>query len=1668
MAKYDITHTDGTVYEIEADDDATEAQIRQEFEAQFNTSAEQKEKPVDIDANNEPGTDEGWAKELGEGILEGVTKIPQGIIELGLEATDYVADTQNARQFNLWADKTRKDFGIDPEGAVGTIASGLTQFAVPGLGAASLVSKISTLGKLQKAYRTGGKSLTKAGDKVKRTLTKSQKVALGAQQAVAAGVADAVVTTDGTQTIGDFFDGGFTGTDVYNVADSGSEDAARRIGNRFSMLLEGGALAGTIPPVLSGIGKGLVKAGAARVPGTTITGADIVTAGGTRAIRAGAEKATKYIEKLDELDISQGLKDEKGKDIRAMTTFENFAFSVARNLRSRGALFGAKKGIQDQQKSRLIKLYDKKTGDEILFNGESKVFTSEEEAFANFKRNVTDKEAIDLPEYKELEYQRGTRTDDSFDEIKNAQNEIEYEHYLTREQATIAKTQDVTRGVLGTEETIDSAKLFSLIGPVQEAAFKVATDQFQRLEKAIDKVLAQPKYIKQSNLSKEKILNNLYDYFTGKTLVSEDNLFKEIGIPKELKIPIQNMVKLKNNLAEKILKSGAIKNLKTTKDLIQTRRGVEIDDGGRVKKDPRTGKPIKVNGKDGTPKYVYLGLGKEDKIVYPDPPKGYQGTKQDWQDEWLDSKYIEYKKASGTPIKEDIIRSIEDSIIKPDGTHKKGFFVTRYRIMEDNGYKLTADTVDNVMGMFGYKLGKEGLELNADGTLKNVEFSDLGGQGKNMFDQKTMQKMYLDMSKTFRPRRDELINKQEKLKFTNEKLSKEEIDELDLLSYDAAGGLKKFDAPQADQVKKYIDMVFDNQKQKQNIARSNKNTFFKQTAIQKIPTTLINNKQIDLPTLKAIFGEVKDLKESYVGTITKFAQFNATDNFYTSLRKIADQDIAKNGDNSIFKNTNDMQEFELDRFLKSERGGNTFVLGKQGTSGKSEELSLSETPFGAMHGIAIPANMWKSMSQHVLNDSNNISHVGRLLYGKFLWLKGFSQYSKTILSPITHVRNVTSASLFALAQGNIGRGANLGESLRYVRNDLFNKSDEEQVAFLADLQRRGIIGSQAELRELQANLRKGVGYENPKTGDSNLQNNLNDSSMIFNLSNKFTRGAGKVLKKMEDAYKGEDDIWKIYNYQFELNKLKTARARYVASAKNADEAKAFTKEFDDTHLDGKSMEDFAGDIVRNHVPNYDLTSEAIKSFRQLPVGNFVSFPAEIIRTGFNTLETAMKELSSNIPEVREIGMRRLMGSLTTFIGLPIAVREMGMSLSGTSEEEMRAVQDLSAPWQKNSVLVPVGRDKNGYLEVYDFSHTNPYDILIAPFTAVLRSLDRDGKLGKGGIETAMNAAESSFTEMFQPFFDESIITSKLLDIAPKGLIGGRGGATETGARIYKTGEGGDSMGSRYQKGFIHVLEGLTPGGSPFRVPTGAGIDDIEMGRFLRGITQPEGSKEPSTGREYSLAGEFVRATLGVNTQTFDWDRLGTFKAQEFKSNRSTAATLFNKINNRAVVDSEDFISAWTDANRARLRSFRAARKDFLSLQALGATEDQIIERWKKEGVGNREIGSIIENSYIPFFPSRDAFITAEEKGHIMPEDELEELYNSFDGTPIDPVEEVEEPDVKTNEAVQPPPPVVNNTGSQPVAKTSQVSPVARDINTRLATLLNPNDRIIAERQRNIG
>ena len=63
---------------------------------------------------------------------------------------------------------------------------------------------------------------------------------------------------------------------------------------------------------------------------------------------------------------------------------------------------------------------------------------------------------------------------------------------------------------------------------------------------------------------------------------------------------------------------------------------------------------------------------------------------------------------------------------------------------------------------------------------------------------------------------------------------------------------------------------------------------------------------------------------------------------------------------------------------------------------------------------------------------------------------------------------------------------------------------------------------------------------------------------------------------------------------------------------------------------GTFNEDFikrqAADLVKNNVPNYAFVSEFVKGLRKLPVGNFVAFPAEILRTGTNIVDTALDEI----------------------------------------------------------------------------------------------------------------------------------------------------------------------------------------------------------------------------------------------------------------------------------------------------------------------------------------------------------------------------------------------------------------------------------------------------------
>ena len=1635
MPTYSIEGNDGKTYSIEGPEGATEEQVISAIEAEMSARSSEQTEEVDPEVlnaeepKNEADTYEGFLTEVAEGAVSGVVNMFSGTAQLIAEGVDLAADTSYAKTIHEGVENWKENNGywkIDPEGLAGGLTEGIVQFGVPGLGAAAAVSKISKFGKMATQFSRGkkvggfGKAAKYNKYKKQTQLTTGQKVALGTQQMVAAGVADAVVTTDGTQTIGDFFDGGPTTTDKFNVGASGSEDAARRLSNRLSMFVEGGALAGALPPALSGLASGFIKATTAKIPLTETSAGQLIAAPINKITGAIAKQIDESQTKVKSFDQDP-------------SSFDKFVSTASTMLTSAGYLPRALT-VQTQGKGQVYVLKQKKLSDEgaIVYHQEANSknldaegkpikedveFQSRAEA-EKYIRGEAFTAARDSKEWKILQKKK-----DKLDADIDAARMFELnkdQDFLVRQQENsfkddfqIEPKQIDLEGVASVFERIDIAKESTLINPLVESFLKEAEGKFKGLEKDIDKILKKREYVEQTELTKQKILNTMYEFFNGNEEVTKNiNLvtpdfakFKEIGLPKELLKPMKEMVKLKDSLAKSIIDSSTVKNLPTIGDV---------------------------------------------KNNIPASFKASPDSQLSKAEQWL-----EIQRQRGVLIRNDVVDALEKSIMKDDGT-TSGFLIRRYRILEDSKYELDDQVTKDVTEMF-----TKGMDSTGGG--KPVAISD---------EVMTNMKGHMTIA--------------QKQGATPDPSDVKLVQDLD---YQGVGN------PTKAQVKQYIDLVFGNRKSQQKAAlRGIGNTY--RAPLQKVPMSVLNKRKIDLPTLKAIYGEIKNPREAYVSTIAQMAQFKGVDNFYTQFRKVIDADIAAKGKGSIFENTEGQGVAQ--QFIKTPKGAQSYILGKSSlVKNQIDEVALGETPYGAMHGIAMPSVMWKSMSHIVMGDMNDTARLARSVYGGFLKLKGYSQYAKTILSPITQVRNVVSASLFALAQGNVGRGANVSESFGKVYGDIMQRYKGNDLEYLVDLQRRGIIGSQAELRELQSNIRKGIGYEEEGVDMRSLRTEKEladtrtpvgdpteasrygsraDPTLLKrikaeNITNKFTGSIDRGIKKgatlVENMYKGGDDVWKIYNYEFELNKLRTARAKHLAKAKGDPlEAKRLAKEFDEVELQGQKIEDLAGDKVRNLVPNYDLTSEVIQNLRKLPIGNFISFPAEIIRTGFNTLDIAMKELSSSIPEIREIGMRRLMGSLGTFIALPIAVREMAMNLTDTDEETMQAIQNMSAPFQRASILLPVGNDKNGHKEVIDFSHFSPYDTLVRPFTALARSLDNSGKLDKGSVESIREAGFEAISTFFEPFTSESIITARLNDILPK-TVYGRGGETISGAKVYKTGDGGDSFGDQLSKSFVHVLEGLTPGASPFRVPTGSNFNDIELGRFARGVLG-EGP-EPSSGREYSAPGELLRAVTGINTQSYDTKKLSGFKSNEFKANRSTAATLFNREINKSVTTPEALIDAYKRANEARLRTFRTFRRNYLDLLKLGASRTDIVKEFKRNNIGNQELGSILNNRYIPFFPSRKAFIDARRNNHQLPINEIRELYQQSLRISLDPVEEIqEESNVQTQEPVQTAEPVVTNTPTTPVAQTSQVSSVARDINTRLATLLNPNDRIIAERQRNIG
>ena len=760
---------------------------------------------------------------------------------------------------------------------------------------------------------------------------------------------------------------------------------------------------------------------------------------------------------------------------------------------------------------------------------------------------------------------------------------------------------------------------------------------------------------------------------------------------------------------------------------------------------------------------------------------------------------------------------------------------------------------------------------------------------------------------------------------------------------------------------------------------------------------------------RALLGEIDDPREQIIATIADLAEFKAVDDYFGKVAKMADNN---DGIGRFFTNSSRLAPDQIDDMVDS---GNFVVLGGKGGAARPgvEDVTLDTlSEWGPLHGYVVPKRVYDSLTQQVYGGSGHEVIDGiRATYSAFLRGKGASQYGKTVLSPITQLRNVSTASAFALANGNVGRQASLGDSVRIVMQDLAEMPTDKALDELEEMSNLGVIGTNAELRELQDIIGKGLGFtaeDKGKYGSSAFARRLQD--------NRVGGILGRVNKKAQDLYQGGDDIWKIYNYKFEQEKIRNAlrsapveeQVRYLT--KNRTSAmppdQLLRKVNSDPSFLDQLVKEEAADIVRNTVPNYNMVPEAISYLRRSPYGNFVAFPYEILRTGTNVIQRGVDELLDPNAEVQKIGMRRLIGAATTYAGVPMGVSALAHELTGVSEEEMEAYRrSFAMPWEKNSRLVPIGRDEKGMPEYINFSYSNPYDMLERGINTALNEIDEGRRLGKSATQITMEAMGQAMVETFSPFMDESILLGKLKDVAnPQAegitgklynmaVIGGRGGETVTGAKVYRPGE---SSGEKIGKSLLHVLDAFNPGFFPANIRGG----DLEPSRALRGLF---GSDDPNamlasqdkSFRKYDPETEIFRAFTGVTPLNINPERSLYYAGVEFQEAIRNATNLFNNVAYRGDVDAGSLKNAYRKANEARYKASNQFYQKIEDMRQLGLPESEIRKILKDRRIGGTDF--ILQGRFDPFRPSNSVVNQMQKNGTIsqLPRAEIGNMYNEF-------------------------------------------------------------------------
>ena len=711
--------------------------------------------------------------------------------------------------------------------------------------------------------------------------------------------------------------------------------------------------------------------------------------------------------------------------------------------------------------------------------------------------------------------------------------------------------------------------------------------------------------------------------------------------------------------------------------------------------------------------------------------------------------------------------------------------------------------------------------------------------------------------------------------------------------------------------------------------------------------------------IRDLFGEIKDPRYSIFNAMTNLSSAARTSSFFENIaennKKLqaagergafwTDEALAKQG---VRSNETGIQVVKVGDYLKENRlPGIQYVDNEILDSWTSKEIAE-----GMLHANDVPRGLAGAIRGR--EAASSAESAATYLYRTLLLApKAASQMAKTILSIPTHLRNLISAGMFTVANGTIAEPTFFKNAVKGFKGSgvfkLGPKSPEMQKLY-QELLELGVVNSQVQIGDLTALFKDVI-----QTGDQFISPDT--------ILKSFFKKMKKVGSFLQGKYVAEDDAFKITNFLTELERLKIGRAKQL-NIKRAD--------LDSTLDDAVELElkQKAADIVKNTVPNYAYVGSAVKTSRVLPIGNFMSFPSEMIRTTAGIGKQALSELrhsrptrGSNIgPMVFDIeanafvkndnpmyatGIKRIAGMTTALTAVPIGLTEGMKALYDVTEDEMQALRQFVPEWSKNSTLLPM-RDDDGTLRYIDFSHSNVYDVIGRPFRTllnnVLRAQESEDVLLRGFRDGIIEASG----EIMNPFISESIWTEAMTDIVV------RNGRTNEGRLLY-TDE--TPFGDKLAIQFLHLGEALAPsykqyqriGQAAFGTPTKRG-DELEIGPELGGLMGFRAIKiDPLESMGFKIA-EYQTGIRNARRE-FTGGYFGLLRGGPIKAN--------------------DIIERFFVSNQARFNVQKEMYRNLNSANILGVEDNALRRTFKERQLSDESFRQLKDGRFDPYFPSKD-------------------------------------------------------------------------------------------------